>query len=266
MKILFIGDVYAKPGREAVKKVLKGYRESLGVDLVIANVENIHHGKGVGMEDITEMQKAGVDFCTSGNHIWAERSIIPLLNDEKLPLIRPENYPPTVPGRGYQIVEISSGPHAGKKILVINLMGRVFMHMDLDCPFRAADAILEKFKNEKLDAIFVDFHAEATSEKVALANYLDGRITALVGTHTHVPTADERVLPNGTAYQSDAGMTGAVDSIIGADKKNIIEHFLTQMPVKHEVATGPTVFNAALIEVDDNGKAKKISRVQEYIK
>lgn len=262
MNILFIGDIFGRPGREAVKKLLKGYRQKLGIHLVIANAENMHHGKGVSEENLKEMQLAGVDFFTSGNHVFHHREILPLMDNKKIPLIRPANYPPKAVGRGYEIVSGS----LMQKVLVINLMGRVFMPAHLDCPFRTVDKILKETAGEQLAAIFVDIHAEATSEKIALAHYLDGRVTAVIGTHTHVPTADERILEGGTAFQSDVGFTGPYDSAIGIDKKIIIENFLTQMPVKHEVAEGPAVFNAVKIEVDDGSRqAIGIERIQEYL-
>lgn len=262
MNILFIGDIFGRPGRDTVKKILPALRKKMGADLVIANAENCHHGKGVSPQNIQDLKGAGVDFFTSGNHIWAERSILPFLDDKKMPLIRPANYPSGAPGRGYEIVECG----LMKKVLVINLMGRVFMHMHLDCPFRTADKILRETGSQKFDAIFVDFHAEATSEKAALAHYLDGRVSAVIGTHTHVPTADARILNNGTAFQSDAGMTGPIDSIIGADKEAILRNFLTQIPVKHEVAEGPTVFNAIKIEIDDGTmQATKVETFQQYL-
>jgi 2',3'-cyclic-nucleotide 2'-phosphodiesterase len=248
MKILFIGDIFGRPGRMAVEKILKTYREENNVDFVIANAENLRHGRGVSEKNIKDMQQAGVDFFTSGNHVFDDRELVPFLDNPKLPLIRPANYPPNVPGRGYEIVETA----LKKKILVINLLGRVFVKEHSDCPFRKADEILSKFANVKMDAIFVDFHAEATSEKNGLANYLDGRVTAVIGTHTHVATADARILPRGTAYQSDVGFTGPIDSVIGVKKEIMIDHFLTQMRVKHEVAQGPVVFNAVEIAVNDN--------------
>ena len=262
MNILFIGDIFGRPGRTTVKKLLRDYRKELGIHLVIANAENMHHGKGVSEENINEMRSAGVDFFTSGNHIWKERSIIPLLNSPKMPLIRPANYPTGVPGRGFAIVEGG----LMQKVLVINVMGRLFMPAQLDCPFRAVDKILKEQAHQQFSAIFVDIHAEATSEKMALAHYLDGRVTAVVGTHTHVPTADERILDGGTAFQSDVGFTGPIDSVIGVEKQCIIENFLTQVPVKHEVADGPTVFNALKIEVDDSTqKAIAVTRIQRYL-
>lgn len=262
MNILFIGDIFGRPGRETIKKLLPEYRKKLNIHLVIANAENMHHGKGVSEDQMKELQKVGVDFFTSGNHIWKERAIIPRLDDKKLPLIRPANYPAGAPGRGYAIVQ------AGlmQKVLVINLMGRVFMPAHLDCPFRAADRILKEHEHEQLAAIFVDFHSETTSEKAALGHYLDGRITALIGTHTHVPTFDARVLPGGTAFQTDVGFTGPIDSVIGLEKKSIIQNFITQVPVKHEVADGDTVFNAIKIEVDDNTKkAISVEQIQRYL-
>lgn len=253
MNILFIGDIFGRPGRNTVKKLLPEYRKKYNIDFVVANAENMHHGKGVSEDQVKELLKEGVDFFTSGNHIWKEKNIIPRLDDPKLPLIRPANYPEGAPGRGYQVVDV-----AGKwKVLVINLMGRVFMQMNLDCPFRTADKILKKYENEELDAIFVDFHAETTSEKAALGHYLDGRVTAVIGTHTHVPTFDARILPGGTAFQSDVGFTGPIDSVIGLEKHSIIKNFLTQVPIKHEVADGDTVFNAIKIETYDTPKSEK---------
>jgi 2',3'-cyclic-nucleotide 2'-phosphodiesterase len=261
MNLLFIGDVFGRPGRETVKKLLKKYRQKHEVDFVVANAENMHHGKGVTEKNIADMRDAGVDFFTSGNHVFKDRTILPHLDDKKLPLIRPDNYPPGVPGRGWEIVSVGK-----RRVLVINLMGRVFMPMHLDCPFRAADRILEETKDEKLSAILVDFHAETTSEKMALAHYLDGRVTAVMGTHTHVPTADARILKGGTAFQTDTGLTGPIDSVIGVEKGPVIENFLTQMPVKHEVAAGPTVFNAILIGVDEKSrKATHVLPLQQYL-
>lgn len=262
MNILFIGDIFGRPGRNTVKKVLKKYRDEHGIHLVIANAENMHHGKGVREEDLKEMQEAGVDFFTSGNHIWKERSILPFMDSRKLPLIRPANYPPNVPGRGWEIVEGS----LKQRVLVINLLGRVFMQPDTDCPFRIVDQIIKENAHEHLAGIFVDIHAEATSEKMALGHYLDGRVSAVIGTHTHVATADAQILPQGTAYQSDVGFTGPKNSIIGAEKAAIISHFLTQLPVKHEVASGPTIFNAVKIEIDDKTRlATEILPIQETV-
>ncbi len=262
MNILFIGDVFGRPGRDTIIKVLPEYKKKHKIDLVIANAENMHHGKGVSENQMKDLQAVGVNFFTSGNHIWKEKAIIERLDDPKLPLIRPANYPEGAPGRGCQIIEINPDT----LVLVINLMGRVFMPSNLDCPFKAADRILKEYENENLSAIFVDLHAETTSEKAALAHYLDGRVSAVIGTHTHVPTFDARVLPGGTAFQSDVGFTGPVDSVIGLEKEGIIKNFLTQVPVKHEVAGGETVFNAIKIEIDPKTrKALSVLQIQEYL-
>lgn len=273
MKILIIGDVFAKPGREAVGKVLPELREKLEVDLVIANAENSHHGKGVSNAKIEEMKSYGVDFFTSGNHIWKVSEIYEYLNKADYPLIRPANYVEGSPGRGYAIIEVPAGKNKGKKVLVINLSGRMFMPGHYDDPFRKAEAIIEKVADDglklgkKLAAIVVDMHAEASSEKMAIGHFLDGKVSLVYGTHTHIPTADEQILKGGTAYQTDVGMTGVVDSIIGLNKDEIIENFLTQMPVRHQVAEGPTVFNALLVEIaEESGLAERVERVQKYLK
>ena len=262
MNILFIGDIFGRPGRDTVKALLPEYRKRLGIHLVIANAENLHHGKGVSQPLLEEMQKAGVDFFTSGNHLWKEREVVSHLDDMKLPLIRPANYPDMVPGKGYRVIEGG----LMQRVLVINLMGRVFMPSHLDCPFRTADRILKDYEHEPLSAIIIDFHAETTSEKMALAHYLDGRVSAVIGTHTHVPTFDARVLPGGTAFQTDVGFTGPVDSVIGLEKTAVIKNFITQVPQKHEIAEGETVFNAIKIEVDDTTKkAISVEQIQRYI-
>lgn len=244
MKILFIADIVGRPGRNAVNQLLPDLKKEHRFDLVIANCENLSHGKGITEKTIEEMQQAGIDFFTSGNHIWRNRQTWPLLDDKNFPVIRPSNYPPGVPGRGWQIVKTG----LLKKILLINLQGRVFMNEQCDCPFRKADEILEVTKHEQPEVIFLDFHAEATSEKIALRHYLDGRITAMVGTHTHVATADAQITRNSTAYITDVGMTGLKDSIIGIEKESVIKQFLTQLPQKHEISEGPAIFNAVIIE------------------
>ena len=262
MKILFIGDIYGRPGRNAVSAILPDLKKDRSIDLVIANAENMRHGKGVNHSNVTEMQEAGVDFFTSGNHIFKDATILDHLADPDYPLLRPANYPDEVPGNGHRVIESPNG----KKLLVINVMGRVFMPGDLDCPFREVDKILKDFEGEELHGIFVDFHAEASSEKCALGHYLDGRVSAVVGTHSHIPTADQRILNGGTAFQSDVGMTGPLDSVIGADKELVIEHFLIQMPLKIEVAGGPKVFQALEIEIDDDSrKAVGLEFIQKTI-
>lgn len=261
MKILFIGDVFAKSGREAVKKVLPDIKKKFKINLTIANGENMTHGKGMTQEHVNDLIEAGVDFFTSGNHVWANKDIVGQLDNPKLPIIRPANYPPDVPGKGYRIIQ----DDMMRKVLVINLLGRVFMKDDMDCPFRKVDQILSETQHEKLDAIIVDFHAEATSEKVALGHYLDGKVSAVIGTHTHIPTADARILEGGTAYITDVGMVGPRDSVIGLNKKTIINQFLTQLPVKHEVAESECVFSAVVIDIEKGGKAKSIEHILDVV-
>jgi hypothetical protein len=264
MKILFIGDIFARPGREVIRKILPQVKKQYSPDFIIANAENTTHGNGFSPETIAELQKVGVNFFTLGDHAWGNHDGVLKIDDPKFPVIRPANYPPkNVPGRGYAIVD---GPMM-TKILIINLMGRVFMKRDFDCPFRALDSILEQTRHENFSAIIVDFHAEATSEKYALGFYADGRVSAVLGTHTHVPTKDLRILEGGTAFISDVGMTGPLDSVIGVKKEIIIRSFLTQMPVKHEPETeGKMVFNAVLLELDDKTKkALNVEHIQEFI-
>lgn len=252
MLILAVGDVIGRPGRQALSLLLPGIKQECGVDLTIINAENIAGGIGVTPETAEELFRAGADVLTSGNHIWAHKTIVPYL-DTEASLIRPLNYPPGVPGRGY-IVK--------KGVLVINLIGRTFMN-NYDCPFRAVDALLAQIEN-KQKVIIIDFHAEATSEKVALGRYLDGRVSAVLGTHTHVGTIDTQVLPKGTAYVTDIGMTGPVDSIIGDETENVLQRFLTQLPYRMSAATGKSVLNAVLVRVDDiTGKAVDIKRIQK---
>ena len=263
MKILFLGDIVARPGRDATKKILPDLRKKYSPDLILANGENITHGRGMSEENINELIKAGVNFFTSGNHIYAHPTILPRLDDKKMPVIRPANFPPGNPGRGYHVYETGMM----QSVLIINLMGRVFMNHHYECPFRTLDAIINEHRGVNLSAIIVDIHGEATSEKIGLGRYADGRVTAVLGTHTHVPTKDATILPNGTAYISDIGMVGAIDSIIGAEKEPIIKGFLTQMPFKYEVPkTGPAVFSAVLIETDNSSmKAVKIEHIMEEV-
>ncbi|MBU1992455.1 MAG: TIGR00282 family metallophosphoesterase [Patescibacteria group bacterium] len=262
MKILFIGDIFGRPGRETVKRLLPNLKAKLKPNLIIANGENLSHGKGLTPENVKEMQDAGVDFFTSGNHVWKNKKGVDKLDDPKFPVIRPANYPPSVEGRGYEIIK----DNKGNKVLVINLLGRVFMKDDLDCPFRTAAKILEETINETLSAIIVDIHAEATSEKVALGHFLDGKVSAVLGTHTHIPTADARVLDSGTAYITDIGMVGPRDSVIGLEKETIVKQFLTQTPVKHEVAESENTLCAVLIEIDpETAKAKSIEHIIDVV-
>ena len=249
-----IGDVMGSPGREAVRRVLPALRQEFDIHLVIANGENAAGGRGLTRATAEELMAAGVDVITSGNHIWDQAEMRREL-DGPLPVLRPANYPQGVPGRGFLL-------HKG--VLVFNLAGRHFMQA-LDCPFRAADRLLQEQGHQSKVRV-VDFHAEASSEKGALGWHLDGRVSAVVGTHTHVPTADQRVLPNGTAFVGDAGMTGPYNSVIGARPDRIVAHFLTQLPARFEVADGPAVFNSVLVDIAAaSGKAKQITRVDRFV-
>ena len=250
MQVLAIGDVIGKPGRQAVGALLPDLRQEYGLDLVIVNAENAAGGLGLTPPTAGELLDAGADVLTSGNHIWAQKDIIPYLDGE-LPILRPLNYPPGVPGRGYIVTD---------QAVVVNLIGRTFIS-NFDCPFRAMDRLLAELER-KPRVIIVDFHAEATSEKVAMGRYLDGRVSALLGTHTHVGTIDAEVLPQGTAYVTDIGMTGPTDSIIGDDVDGVLRRFLTMLPHRMSVGKGKTVFNAILVRVDDStGKALSIDRI-----
>jgi len=253
--VLMVGDVIGKPGRRAVNKLLPELRQQHGLDLVIANAENVAGGLGLTPDTAEELFDAGVDVLTSGNHIWAQKEIIPYLDDNDMPILRPLNYPPGVPGRGYLIKS---------QAMVVNLIGRTFMG-NFDCPFRAMEQLLTELK-PKPPVIIVDFHAEATSEKMAMGRYLDGRVSAVVGTHTHVGTIDVQLLPQGTAYVTDIGMTGPIDSVIGDDTKAVIDRFLTMIPHRLSVGKGKTLFNAVLISIDkDNGKAISIDRIYREV-
>ena len=255
MRILMLGDVIGKPGRDAVRALLPDLKQEKSIDFVICNGENTAGGYGITADTASELLESGVDVLTSGNHIWDKKEIIPLM-DEGLPLIRPANYS-DAPGKGYI--------HQGG-VTVVNLMGRVFMAA-LDCPFRTADTLLEQLKQEgQSKVIIVDFHAEATSEKQAMGWYLDGRVSAVLGTHTHVGTVDAKILPQGTAYLTDVGMTGPSDSVIGSDKEAVLERFLTSLPNRLSVAAGPCMLNATLVEVDvDTGKASMIERIDRTV-
>jgi len=255
MNILFIADIVGRPGRRAISGLLPDVIEKHDVHVCVANGENAAGGFGLTETIVRELHQCGVDVITSGNHLWDRKEIIPLLDEDPF-LLRPANYPPEVPGCGTAIFEPPGGPPVG----VLNLQGRVFIS-PIDCPFRVADRELGYLK-ERTRIILVDVHAEATSEKIALGWYLDGRVSAVVGTHTHVQTADERILPGGTAYITDAGMTGPHDSIIGVKKKAVLERFLTQLPTHFETATSDVRLCGVLIKVDqDSGRAIEIDRI-----
>jgi metallophosphoesterase (TIGR00282 family) len=257
MNILMIGDVIGKPGRRAVAALLPALRDELRLDLVIANGENAAAGRGLTQKTAREIFAVGVDVITSGNHIWDQKEIEGII-DQETAILRPLNYPPASPGRGLL---------TQKGVTVLNLQGRTFM-ADIDCPFRAADAALAGLPSDAI--VFVDMHAEATSEKVGMGRYLDGRVAAVVGTHTHVPTADAQVLPGGTAFVSDVGMVGPKESIIGNEIDAVIQRFITGMPTRLPVpeGPGPVQFNAVLVEIDEGtARAKRIDRIdREWVK
>ena len=254
MLALVIGDIVGQPGRKAVYEALPGLRQQYKLDMVIANAENSAGGFGLTAAIARELIEAGVHVLTSGNHIWAQKDIIPEL-DSGIPVLRPLNYPPGVPGKGYLITE---------QTMVVNLMGRTFMN-DIDCPFQAMDRLLEETK-DRPPVVIVDFHAEATSEKMAMGMYLDGRVSAVLGTHTHVGTIDAQILPGGTAYVTDIGMTGPADSIIGDDAESVLRRFLTGMPHRLSVGKGKPVFHGILVDVDQSsGRAIDIERISRRL-
>jgi 2',3'-cyclic-nucleotide 2'-phosphodiesterase len=252
LKILAIGDVIGKPGRKAVRQILPGLINELHIDMVVANGENSAHGIGITINTTRELLDSGVDVITTGNHVWAQREIIQYLDDE-LPVIRPLNFPSAAPGRGFVIKN---------DVMFVNLIGRVFVGQ-FDCPFRTLDTLLDSI-HPLPKMIIVDFHAEATSEKVALGRYFDGRISALYGTHTHIGTIDSCILPRGTAYVTDIGMVGPVDSVIGDDVENVLNSFLTGLPHRLSVGKGRVAFDAVLLDIDDDtGKAYSIKRIRK---
>ena len=255
MRILFIGDIVGRAGRDVTRRFLDS--EQLDADLIVANAENAAGGVGLTREVADELFSYGIDLLTLGNHAFDKRDVLEFIDDEHR-LVRPFNYPPGVPGRGFTVARARNGVPVG----VINLMGRVFNILQLDCPFRTADRALAELR-EECRVILVDHHAEATSEKQALGYYLDGRVSAVVGTHTHVATADENILPGGTAYITDVGMVGAGCSVIGVRKELVIERFLTQLPVRFEVARGLASLSAVWLEIDsETGKALSIQRLR----
>lgn len=261
MKILFIGDIIGKLGRKVVRQLIPNLKKEYSPDFILANGENLAHGAGITLKTYDEMLMAGVDALTSGNHVWGNRDFIKDIGSCCSFFVRPANYPPENPGKTHIIIKRND-----LKIGVICINGRVFMNPPLDCPFRVIEPIIEKIKKET-DIIFVDFHAEASSEKSAMGFFLDGRVSAVVGTHTHIQTADERILPNGTGYISDVGMVGAQNSVIGAQIEPIIDRFLTSMPTRFEPEEkGPAIFNAVLITIDEkSGKTEKIERINRVI-
>ncbi len=249
-----IGDIVGRPGRGAVGAILPDLRRELGVDLVIANGENAAGGFGITLETANELLRSRVDVITSGTHIYDQKEIVPYL-DGQIPLLRPLNYPPSAPGRGFLVIN---------SVLVVNAVGRVFVG-NFDCPFRALEHLLEEM-DDRPKVTIVDFHAEATSEKYALGWYLDGRVTGVFGTHTHVPTADARILPRGTAFVSDVGMVGPINSVIGNEPEDVLVRFLTQTPRRLRVPGGPVQFNSVLLDVDEEtGMATSVKRVDREL-
>lgn len=256
MRILFVGDVVGLPGRRVLRSGLAALRAEHRPDLVVANGENGAGGNGLTPATADEIFRAGCDVVTTGNHIWDRREIIPYLAENER-LLRPANYPAGAPGRGHCVVSAGDGT----PVAVINLMGRVYMPA-VDDPFRSADVALDAIRKHTRVAL-IDLHAEATSEKVAFACYVDGRASCVVGTHTHVPTADERVLPGGTAFICDVGMTGPHDSVIGVDTREALERFLTQRPVRFSTARGDARLQAVLLEIaPSDGRALSIRRLE----
>jgi len=258
LRLMMIGDIVGRPGRRAVKVNLEGLRREFDLELVIANGENAAGGNGITREVAQDLFSAGVDVLTMGNHVWNKKDALDYIAQETR-IVRPANYPPGTPGSGVNIYET----RRKVKVAVINLAGRVFLQT-LDCPFRKADELVKQVRDQAR-VVVVDFHAEATSEKMAMGWYLAGRVSAVCGTHTHVQTADERVLPGGTAYITDLGMTGPRDSVIGARKENVINRFVTQIPLPLEVAAGLFQFNGVIIDIDEEtGEAMAIRRIQNY--
>jgi len=260
LRCMVIGDIIGKPGRLAVVGALRELRVELDLDLVIANGENLAAGAGLTPSLAEELFEHGVDVITSGNHIWDKREVYDYL-DSGRPVLRPLNYPDDAPGRGWLLHALPDGD----RVAVVNVMGRVFMNQ-LDSPFVAMDSLLDEAA-EPLPALrIVDFHCEITSEKNAMGWYLDGRVTAVLGTHTHVPTADARILPKGTAYISDVGMTGPRDSVIGFSLETVLPRFLTHLPTRFAVADGPVSFNAVVVEAErGSGRATSITQLQRLI-
>jgi metallophosphoesterase (TIGR00282 family) len=256
MNILFIGDIVARPGRDLVRRLVPQLVAAHAIDVVVANGENAAGGAGLTREITTELLGAGIDVLTSGNHIWNKREVLEFIDREPR-LIRPANYPAGTPGQGSYVCQRADGRAVG----VINVMGRVFM-APLDDPFAVVKDQIARVRDLGAKIIVVDFHAEATSEKVAMAWHLDGSVTAVVGTHTHVQTADERVLPGGTAYLTDVGMTGPHDGVIGMDRAGAVARFLTGLPGRFEPATGDPRLHAVIVEADPaTGRAHRIQRV-----
>ncbi|MBU4143040.1 YmdB family metallophosphoesterase [Patescibacteria group bacterium] len=269
MKILFFGDIDGRSGRQAIRQILPQLKQEFEPDLVLANGENIAHGQGVTEDALKEVLDAGVDYLTNGDHAFALAGSEQILADPANSILRPLNWPGQVAGRGWAIINVGS-----RRVLLVNMIGRVFMRHDFDDPFVKISELLDDYSlagqeqgSKAVNAIILDFHAEATSEKAALAWFLDGQVSAMLGTHTHVPTADEKILPQGSAFISDVGMVGVMDSVLGADKEVVIKRFLTQRLFKMAPASGSNVeVNGVLLTLDDKtGLAQNITRVRRIV-
>ena len=259
MKILLIGDIVGNAGREAIRKIVPEFRKDRGIDFVIANAENVAGGSGLTPDTADELLGSRIDVITSGDHIWKRKEIYDRLKEDYR-ILRPANFPESCPGRGSSVVKSDSGKPVG----IINLLGRVFMN-PMGCPFKAAERELKAI-SQYTNIILVDIHAEATSEKIALGRFLDGRVSGVFGTHTHVQTADEKILPKGSAFITDLGMTGPQDSVIGRGVDAVIERFLTSMPLKFDIPDKDIELQGAIVEVNEfSGKSVSIERVRERI-
>lgn len=260
MNIMMIGDICGQPGRRTAAHFIPLLKEKYNLNLIIANGENSAGGVGITANVLKELFSMGIDSITTGNHVWDKKEVFDFIDLESN-LIRPANYPPGTPGRGYHILSVQ-----GRNVAIINLLGRVFMP-PIDCPFRTASEILSEIK-DTCEVMIIDFHAEATSEKLSLGWYLDGQVSCIAGTHTHIQTADERILPQGTAYISDIGMVGTLNSVLGVDKESVIKKFLTGLPTRFTVATGnESIFCAIIIKIDpSSNKVNEIIRIKENLK
>ncbi len=256
MRVLALGDIVGRPGRTMVLDHIGDLLSQYNPDFVLANGENAASGMGITRDTADELFACGIDVLTMGNHVWDKKEVFDFIDDEPR-ILRPLNYPEGTPGRGFGIFKAAGSLHVG----VISLAGRVFSPAHLDCPFRLADRAIS-ILSQDTPIIILDFHAEATSEKIALAWYLDGRVSAVLGTHTHVQTADEQVLPSGTGYITDLGMTGPSHSVIGVKTDLVLRHFLTQLPTRFEVARGPRILCGVIVDIDDaTGKCRHLSRI-----
>jgi len=260
MNIAFFGDIYDDAGFFGLKTKLPELRATWQTDIVIANLENMTIDDEKMKRQVAELIAAGVDGFTSGNHIFNDGRIMDILHDEGMPVVRPANYPADVPGKRYLIIE-----KAGRKLFITNLLGTVFMRGEVANPFETADEMLAIAREHDCDAVLVDVHAEATSEKTALGHYLAGRASAVVGTHTHIQTADEQILAGGTAYLTDVGMCGPLDSVIGDDKASAIQRFIKNKSGKRATADGPVIVQGAIIQLDEHGRATSIERIKEIV-